>query len=446
MPELSAPNSTITSHADIINDKIKEQNAKADQERFMSELFAFLQRKNDLILQQQFEQSQASLKTMAQDCGYQDLPTALNLAKNARGQTALVKALQDQEFGIANTLLNSGARYDEQAIAEYDIAIDSERGREALANNTIRSPSSYTPSDPQKLHAVKEYGLVLGIEMTSKDGTPSQRAHIGPAYSLMTESVNDYSKSCTNQAAKDDFKQIANAFNFTNNVSKFQSSHPTGTPEAGKELSKRIQAGGITTVPISCKGHAMGLSFAPVANDPNKGYLVFTNRGEGAEKSGKFGTQIYEVDKRDITPEFINKVMNGHFKGHSHDEIMRNIQQVTKGKESVCHIQQSPQKYDNCSIVNAKSNIEGILLCQEANRRGGFDKVNKAEIKERYKDFSDDMKSKKVQDLAKAITKDPENSDLKALAQGYLDKPGSKFKHHLENAISEQPSIRMKSS
>lgn len=446
MPELSAPNSTITSHADIINDKIKEQNAKADQERFMSELFAFLQRKNDLILQQQFEQSQASLKTMAQDCGYQDLPTALNLAKNARGQTALVKALQDQEFGIANTLLNSGARYDEQAIAEYDIAIDSERGREALANNTIRSPSSYTPSDPQKLHAVKEYGLVLGIEMTSKDGTPSQRAHIGPAYSLMTESVNDYSKSCTNQAAKDDFKQIANAFNFTNNVSKFQSSHPTGTPEAGKELSKRIQAGEITTVPISCKGHAMGLSFAPVANDPNKGYLVFTNRGEGAEKSGKFGTQIYEVDKRDITPEFINKVMNGHFKGHSHDEIMRNIQQVTKGKESVCHIQQSPQKYDNCSIVNAKSNIEGILLCQEANRRGGFDKVNKAEIKERYKDFSDDMKSKKVQDLAKAITKDPENSDLKALAQGYLDKPGSKFKHHLENAISEQPSIRMKSS
>ncbi|WP_115703503.1 Dot/Icm T4SS effector AnkD/LegA15 [Legionella sainthelensi] len=445
MPELSAPNSTITSHTDIVNDKLKEQNAKVDQERFMVELFALLQRKNDLLLQQQSEQLHASLQSIAQDCGYQDLPTALNLAKNARGQTALVKALQDQQFGLANTLLNSGARYDEQATAEFDIAIDSERGREALANHTISAPSSYTPSDPKKLHVVKEYGLVLGIEMTSKDGTPSQRAHIGPAYSLMTESVNDYSKSCANQPVKDDFKQIANAFNFTNNVSKFQGSNPTGTPEAGKELSKRIQAGEVTTVPVSCKGHAMGLSFAPVANDPNKTYLVFTNRGEGAEKSGKFGTQIYEVDKRDITPEFINKMMSGHFKGHSHDDIMANIQRVTKGKEPVSHIQQSPQKYDNCSIANARSNIQGILLCQEANRKGGFDKVNKDEVKERYKDFSDDMKSKKVQELAKAITKNPENSDLKALAQGYLDKPGSKFKHHLESAMSEEPSMRKKS-
>ncbi|KTD66547.1 substrate of the Dot/Icm secretion system [Legionella santicrucis] len=446
MPELTAPNSTIVSHSDVVNDKLKDQqNTKADSERFMLELFAFLQKNSNLVLNQQFDQLQAPLQAVAQDCGYQDLPVALNFAKNARGQTALVKALQEQEFGLASTLLKFGAQYDEQAEAEFDIAIDSERGQQALADRTIGFPPSYVPSDAQKLHVVKEYGLVLGVEMTSKDGTPSQRAHIGPAYSLMKESVADYSKSCTNQPAKDDFKQIANAFNFTNNVSKFYGSNPTGMPEASNALAKRIQAGEVTTVPVSCKGHAMGLSFAPVEGDPNKTYLVFTNRGEGAEKSGKFGTQIYEVDKRDITPEFINKMASGHFKGRSHDEIMSSIKQITKGKEPVCEIQQQPQKYDNCSVANSRSNIHGLLLCQEANRKGGFDKVNQDVVKERYKDFTDDMKSKKVQELAKAITKDPDNPDLKALAQGYVDKPGSKFKHHLEEVMSEKPSISMKS-
>lgn len=97
--------------------------------------------------------------------------------------------------------------------------------------------------------------------------------------------------------------------------------------------------------------------------------------------------------------------MSGHFKGRSHDDIMANIQRVTKGKEPVSHIQQSPQKYDNCSIANARSNIQGILLCQEANRKGGFDKVNKDEVKERYKDFSDDMKSKKFKNWQKLSQK-----------------------------------------
>lgn len=448
MPELSAPNSTIVKHSDLVNDTLKDkQHAKADRERFMLEVFAFLQQKNDVLLNQHADQLNAPLNAIAQDCGYEDLPSALNLAKNARGQTALVKALQDQEFGYAGALQTYGAQFDDQSRAEFDIAIDSERGQNALSDHSIRSPDAYSPSNPEKLHLVKEYGLVLGIEMTSKDGTPSQRAHIGPAYKLMTESVSDYSKSSTSQLVKEDFKDIASAFSAANRVSKFQNSNPKGVPEAGAALSQRIQAGEVTTVPISCKGHAMGLSFAPVKGDPDKTYLIVTNRGEGAEKTGKFGTQIYEVDKRDINPEFINKMMSGHYKGHSHDEIMGKLEQVTKGKEPVCYIQQSPQKYDNCSVANSRSNIHGILLCQEANRKGGFDKVNKGEVKERYKEFTEDMKSKKVQELGKAIAKNPGDSDLKALAEGYLDKPGSKFKHHLEAAMPKdsEPSVPMKS-
>lgn len=449
MTELSAPNSSITGGSDFLSDKLKEQQkTKTDQEQFIRELFVFLQKKNDQILNGQFDQLQAPLKAIAENNGYPDLSTALNLAKNARGQTALVKALQDQEFGYANALTRSGAQFDALALDELDLALDSERGQKALADGTIALPDGFKSSDPQKLHIVKEYGLVLGIEMTSKDGTSSQRAHIGPTYKLMTNAVSDYSKSCSNQPEKGDFKQIASAFSFANDVAKYKNCTPTGVPVAGAALSQRIQAGEMTTVPISCKGHSMGLSFAPVAGDPNKTYLIFTNRGEGAEKSGKYGTQIYEVDKRDITPQFLNSMMSGHQKGLPHDQVMQQIHQVTKGKEPVCEVTQAKQRYDNCSVVNSRSNIHGMLLCQEANRKGGFDKVNKEEVKERYKDFTEDMKSKKVQELGKALAKDPDNPDLKALAKGYIDdKPDSKHRHHLDSVMSQtrEHSVQMRS-
>ena len=414
MPELSAPKSSNLNQSDVANDKLKNlQKAKADEERFIQELFLFLQKKHDLILEQQFFLLQNSLTAIAKDCGYQDLSSALNLSKNARGQTPLVQALQNQDFAFANALLRSGATFDDQAKAEYDIAIDSERGKQALQQHIITPPASYTPSDPDKLHIVKEYGLVLGIEMYSIDGTPSQRGHIGPTYKLMTNAVTEYSNACSKQPEKDDFRQISDAFTFSNKTANFQSSNPRGIPKAGEEICKRIQEGDVTSVPISCKGHAMGLSFAPVKGDPSKTYLIFTNRGEGAEP-GQYGTRIYEVDKKNITPEFISTMMSGHFKGQTHEQIMDKIQSVTQGKEPVCSIEQKPQKYDNCSIANTRANIHGILLCQEANRKGGFEHVDKEEVRQRYKDFTSDMGRKKVQQLSKAIEKNPEDQDLRS--------------------------------
>lgn len=439
MPELSAPQSTITSHSDVAQDKLKVlQKAKMDEERFIQELFLFLQNMRGSILTQQVDQQNA-LTNLAKDCGYQDLPTALNNAKNARGQSPLTQALQDQDFSMARALLDSGAEYDSQATEEYDIAIHSERGQQALQQQIITPPEVYTPSRPDKLHAVKEFGLVLGIVMTSTDGIPSQRAHVGPTYQLMTDTVREYGQTCSKEPAKGDFKQISDAFAFANKTANFQYSTPEGSPEAGDALGKRIQAGDVTSVPINCKGHAMGLSFAPVEGNPDKTYMVFTNRGEGA--AGKYGTQIYEVDKKDITPDFINNVMSGHDKGQSHAQVMEQIHQVTQGKDPVCSIEQKPQKYDNCTIANTRANIHGVLLCQEANRKGGFENVNqetKDEVKQRYKDFTDDMRSKKVQQLEKALEKDPGNPDLKALAKGYMEKPNSKFSDTLKAAVAEE--------
>ncbi|CAM2981127.1 Dot/Icm T4SS effector AnkD/LegA15 [Legionella anisa] len=426
MPELSAPSSTITSQAEDAENKLKaaSQKAKMDEEQFIQQLFLFLQKMFDPKLKQEIDPKE--LPDLLEKGGYQDLPTALNSAKNARGQTPLVQALQDQDFSMARILLDSGAEYDSLAREEYDIAIRSERGRES--GDLITPPKDYIQSQPEKLHTVKEFGLILGLEITSVDGTPSQRGHVGPTYQLMTDAVKNYGQGRTEDPAKGDFKQISEAFAFANKEAKYQYSTPEGSPEAGKALSQRIQAGEVTSVPINCTGHAMGLSFVPVKGNPDKTYLVFTNRGEGA-KPGEEGTRIYEVDKKDITPDFINNVMSGHDKGHSHAEVMKQIHQVTKEKAPVSVIDQKPQKYDNCTVANTRANIHGVLLCQEANRKGGFENVDpktKKEVEDRYKDFTKDMKSQKVQQLEKALEKNPEDPDLKALAKAYKDKVTSK--------------------
>jgi hypothetical protein len=426
MSDMSAPKSTITKESDLAQDRLKEQEkAKANAANFIMELFLFLLQNIALILKKQFDQLHTGLTEIAQRNGFSDLPSALNLAKNEKGQSPLVQALQNQDFAAARALHAFGAEYDDDARAEYDIAIHSQNGRQALEQNVITPPSSYSSSAPDKLHPVKAYGLVLGLEMTSVDGTPSQRAHVGPTYQLMTNSISDYSKSCKSEPAKGDFGQIADAFKFASKASGFQHSTPTGTPAAGAELCERIQAGKVTSVPISCKGHAMGLAFAPVEGDPNKTYLIFTNRGTGAGKDGHYGTRIYEVDKRDVTPEFLNSVMSGHDKGQSHDEIMKQMKQVTKGLPPVEKIDQAKQKYDNCTIANTKANTHGILLCLEANRKGGFAHVDKEQVKERYKEFTADMSRKTVQKLADEFSKDPQDKDLKTLMTKYIEKDGA---------------------
>ncbi|HHT0592536.1 TPA: Dot/Icm T4SS effector AnkD/LegA15 [Legionella anisa] len=428
MSNLTALSSTITSQAENAENKLKEasQKAKMDEEQFIQQLFVFLQKTHGSISEQEIDSQKKELTDLLEEGGYQDLPTALNSAKNARGQTPLVQALQNQDFPMARILLDFGAEYDSLAREEYDIAIRSERGRES--GDLITPPKDYIQSEPEKLHTVKEFGLILGLDIISRDGTPSQRGHVGPTYKLMTDAVKKYGQGRTEDPAKGDFKQISDAFAFANNVAKYQYSTPEGSPAAGNALSQQIQKGEVTSVPINCTGHAMGLSFVPVEGNPDKTYLVFTNRGEGA-KPGEEGTRIYEVDKKDITPDFINNVMSGHDKGLSHAQVMKQIHEVTQRKDPVSVINQKPQKYDNCTVANTRANIHGVLLCQEANRIGGFKNVNqetKDKVKDRYKEFTDDMKSKKVQQLEKALEKNPEDPDLKALTKAYKDKVTSK--------------------
>ncbi|RUR04591.1 Dot/Icm T4SS effector AnkD/LegA15 [Legionella sp. km772] len=324
-------------------DKMALDKMIADQNLFFAIMQNALRRKLELAaLQQELEQA-------AKLTGFANLKQALNVAKNPDGQSPLQQAFQQQKFDDAQRLLDSGAIAGPRERAAFEIALDSKAARD-FGLPPIR--------EVEKLHPVKDYGLVLGIEMTSKDGTLSQFGHIGPCYQLLTDAVTKHAST------NPDFAEIANAYQFSNSAAAFSASTSQRNPEAGIEISNRIQEGKLTTIPVSFSGHTMGLSVVPDGPDSKSGYLVFTNKGLGA-KPGEEGTQIYRVsDLSKIDPNFVNTMMNGHSDGTSHEKIMGMISKVTDGAPPIHSIPQEAQKVDNCSVVNSQANVEGILLCQ----------------------------------------------------------------------------------
>ena len=401
--------------------------AKADNDLF------FEQFQRLIGLRLQADQLRDELAKAAQLSGFDSLSDALNRAQNSDGQSPLHKALQDQDFGTAKHLVDYGAVPGPVERAVYEVARDSKAAKEF----GLEIPSAEAG---QKLHTVKNFGLVLGITMTSKDGTYSQYGHVGPTYKMMTDAVGSYAKS---NPGNKNFQDIAEAYSFTNKVAAFSDSTSQRNPQAGQDISDRIQSGKTTTIPINCKGHAMGMSVVPDGSGSNSGYLVYTNRGTGAKK-GDYGTQIYKIDDLSkIDSNFVNSVMNGHSDSTSHQDIMSKIQTVTGGEPPVHTIKQKGQKRDNCTIANSRSNIEGILTCKKAIEKGGFDKLtqeDRNEIKAEYKDFTKHMREEKVNELAKALKENPEDTDLINLSKEYLKQhPNAdpKLREPLEKALGE---------
>lgn len=393
------------SNTDKIN-QMSELNKQLNKEkREQDELFHLIL---TLLAKEQFIDLKQQLLEKVQNAGFSDLPSALNLMRNQYGQSPLEHAFQQQYFGLAKLLISLGSLIGPREKAAFEVALDSKAARDF----------GFTlPAQEEKLHTVKNFGLVLGIKMTSQDGTHSQYAHIAPTYQLMTDSVTEYASK--NPA----FKEIADAFSFSNKAAAFSYSTSKRNPKAGEEIAERIQSGKVTTIPIGCKGHVMGLSVVPDGPGSNSGYLVYTNRGVGSNPRD-YGTHIYRMDDLSkVNPKFINTVMNGLGDGASHEAMMGKIQQVTDGKRPIHRIEQGGQKNDNCTIANPRANIQGILLCQKAIANNGFDKLEKNDfdaVKADYKAYTGHMRTQKVNELATALEKNPKNVDLNNLAKEYL--------------------------
>lgn len=290
-----------------------------------------------------------------------------------------------------------------------------------------------------RLHPVKKFGLVLGIEMTSVDGTSSQYAEIGPTYQIMADAVSSFSR---NHLDKTNFQEIAEAFDFSNTACAFRLSQTTRNPESSQELYARIQSGKLTTIPVSCKGHIMGLAYIPTSPGSSSGYLIYTNRGTGAH--GNYGTKIFHMDdSSQITAPFIHHMLCGLDDETPPETIWSEIAAITHQNPPIYQIHQSQQKRDNCSIANPRSNIQGILLCQKAIMAGGFNQLSGDDIesvKNEYKLFTHTMRLEFVDELANELVNNPSDHDLKTLVMKYLEQhpvTDYYFREQLRDALDQ---------
>jgi hypothetical protein len=394
-----------TNIADAIQQKMIQMQlnqARVDNDRFFMMLAELMQK------QLETAQFKEELDRIAKASGYNNSELALNNAFNQNGQSPLAFALQNQDFKTAKQLFDEGATVTSIERAVFNIARDSEAAREYGLPPLQRS---------EPLEDVKYFGLTLGIQMTDSNGVSSQYAHVGPTYQVMTDSVNRYAERHPDSSH---FQEVAEAFTVSNDKARFVNSTPHGD---GVDLAQRIQSGKVTTIPVNCKGHAMGLSFVPDDPPATSGSLVYTNRGLG-EMPGKFGTRIYRVeDSSKITPEFIHNMMNGHNSGASHDQIVSQIADITDHREPVCFIPQSGQKLENCTIANARANVHGILLSIKAREKGGFEFLtdqDKADVKKEFKSYTTEMRQDKVNELVDKIRNNPDDQNYKNIAREYL--------------------------
>lgn len=402
--------------------ELKQAQEKTMRDQDIEKNNQFFERLKKLLSEKhQMEELLSLLLAEVMKLGFTKVADALNQTQNQHGQSPLQSAFQNQDFSLAKQLMDLGAKVGPEERAAFEVALDSQAARDY----------GFTKEDlpEDQLHTVKRYGLVLGIKMTSQDGTSSQLAHIGPPYQLMTDSVKDYARANPDDK---DFQKISEAMDFSNKAADFSYSTSQRNPEAGDEIAKRIQQGKITSIPTNCQGHAMGISIVPDDPPSKSGHLVFTNRGVGA-KPGAVGTQIYKVDDlSNVNSAFINSMMNGHANGTSHAEIMGEIHKVTGNQPPVQTITQEKQKCDNCTVANTRANFEGVLLTLEAKRKGGFGNLTESDhdaVNERYKKFTTAMRADLVNELARNIIKYPNDPDYKKLAREYISQHADKKRY-----------------
>lgn len=284
------------------------------------------------------------------------------------------------------------------------------------------------------LHPMKEFGLILGIRATNENGIYSGIAHIGPTYNLMTKSINNYADKNPQDA---DFRQIADAFNFTNKQAKFYESWHSST--LSQKLLDRFHGGKMTSIPAGCLNHITAMTLVPDPNPPGGGgYIVFTNRWPGPRTSGESGTHIYRVkDINKIDKRFIDTMVEGVEKS-SYAKVIQEIHRVADNTVPRVFIDQAPQKSFNCYIASPRANTHGILLCQKAIRENRkvhqIEAHEKIEVKAHFKDFTHDLHTGKVKDIAarlQSIPKDHYHNDLEILATTYI-------KQHPKNSECNQ--------
>ncbi|MFO1257932.1 MAG: hypothetical protein U1E78_05935 [Gammaproteobacteria bacterium] len=324
----------------------------------------------------------------------------------------LLWAIQCQNYTVAQELIKQSAQPNAMHVEALSFSLE----------NHIRYGQKQ--STEQVLHPVKHFGLALGFD-TTINGIRSQRAQMQQPFHLLSTQLKDYAEHLNaDHAFKNEFTAIANAYAYSEQAIQFSGSR-VSNPQAAQALAKRYQAGEIAVIPCGWKGHAISVSLV-------NGHLVLTNRGESGNRD--FGTQIYKItDPEKINAGFIHTLLSGIQNNATPQDILNAVGKVVD-PNPVMQIAAKAQKYQNCTYVNPKSNVEGILSVLAMNNP-----KLKAATHAAYKEMTDSFRRELASDLVARyqISYGSEKAMYREIMQAYIKA------HALSSKAIDQECISM---
>lgn len=306
------------------------------------------------------------------------------------GRSALTVALSNEDFILVQHLLEKGANVFLEDKLVLEIALISMMQRDPKTTTKIMAQApkdaswaqeyldylySYAIGNPApKTHKYREvfdpvirhFGQVLDT-MVYFNGTPSHYGFISPSLNVLKEHLQKYVTELKSNTNQPHFKQIADAFTFTQNTCKFHGNLPAY--DAAEKTTAQIldnfhkKNKDVVLVFGGWAGNSVALAFI------NK-FMIISNLGMGGNPQQ--GTTIYAIKNIEaININVIKAFMRGLGDASDPNDIFALLGDIVDTTQ-LCSINQFLTPIDNCIFVNPRAIIQGILLVLTA-----FDKEEK---------------------------------------------------------------------
>lgn len=292
--------------------------------------------------------------------------------------SALTIALSNEDFVLANNLINKGAIVflEDKLVLEIALTSILQRDDSAMTRILEQTPAddllwvkqyidhlySYVIGKPAKFSnrnrdiispIVRYFGQVLDT-MVYFNGTPSHYGFISPSLNVLANHLNSYLSEIIEPAVVNLFKPIAAAFEFTRSTCKFHGNIPQA--DAATAIYNQLNNADknqVIFIPSGWAGNSVAIA---IINQT----LILSNLGIGGDP--QYGTQIYAISNKSLlTKNSIDILLHGLGNATSPVEILAIIGEMIDPKP-LYSIKQRLNPVDNCIFVNPRAVIEGILL------------------------------------------------------------------------------------
>jgi len=341
--------------------------------------------------------------------------------------SALTIALANEDFILANALIEQGANIYLEDKLVLEIALTSILQRDASIKDMIIAG---TPKDgvqwiqeyldflygfaigkpsgrPAKFRDVlnppiRHFGQVLDT-MVYFNGTPSHYGFVSPSLDLLSTHLHIYLNEIKAKDAEVAtlFKAVSEAFAFSQKTCKFHGNLPTAN--AAEILSSQIVANlsrnnnDIILLTGGWAGNSVALAFI-------NSTLIYTNLGIGGDPAQ--GTKIYNINNKEaIKSIVINSFLRGLGDASSPINILGLIGDMVEAKP-IFTLTQALTPIDNCIFVNPRAIIQGILLVYAAYQKNHKLEVTTLtelapKIATYYQDYVNSLYKNSTDDLSK---------------------------------------------